>query len=229
MKKTLLSALIAGSMAVTNAQASEGVGVGVNYGLFSGATLELTYPITDVLQIRGALSNGMGLDETASDTDIEYEVEADGGINRLALDYHPFDSGFFLSAGYAFNSFQIDAVGTSSALESVEIGDDNYTVTSDLALNGQLDWDSGATLSLGWGHSPAKGLGFLVEVGAIFTGAANVDLSGTGTVSDGTTTYDVSNDPVVLESIAAEEKELEDEVADYEFLPILQAGITYRF
>jgi len=232
MKKTIISLAMA-SVVVASSQVSaseaDGLGLGVNYGLISGPTLELTYPLTDTLQIRGALSSGMGISETASDTDIDYEVEADGGVNRLALDYHPFGNGFFLSAGYAMNNFSLDAVGTSSAAETVDIGDDTYTVTSDVALNGKLDWNSGATLTLGWGHSPAKGLGFLIELGAIFTGAADVDLSGTGTVSDGTTTYDVSTDPTVLESIAAEEAKLEEDVADFEYLPVLQAGITYRF
>ncbi|MEA3404694.1 MAG: hypothetical protein U9R28_03025 [Pseudomonadota bacterium] len=232
IKKLVLSAAMTSFFAVptlSSANSAEGLGLGVNYGLFAGPTLELTYPLTDTLQIRGALSNGMGLSETTSDTDIDYEVEADGGINRLALDYHPFGSGFFLSAGYAVNSFELGALGTSSAAEVVEIGDDTYTVTSDVALNGKLDWENGPTASLGWGHSPATGFGFLIEIGAIFTGSAGVSLSGTGTVTDGTDTLDVSTDPTVLESLQAEETELENDVADYTVLPIFQAGITYRF
>ncbi len=232
MKKTLLSMAVASALvfsAQANASEVDNLGLGINYGLVAGPTLELTYPLTDTVQIRGALSTGMSIKETASETDIDYAVETDGGVNRLALDYHPFNNGFFLSAGYAMNSFKVDATGTSSAAETVEIGDDSYTVTADVALNGKLDWNNGATLSLGWGHSPADGFGFLVELGAIFTGSADVDLSGTGTVNDGTQDLDVSNDPTVLESLAAEETKLENDVADFTFLPILQAGITYRF
>lgn len=232
MKKLVLGTAMASFIAIptlSSANSAEGLGLGINYGLFAGPTLELTYPLTDTLQVRGALSNGMGLSETASDTDIDYEVEAKGGINRLALDYHPFGNGFFLSAGYAVNNFNLDATGTSSATEVVEIGDDTYTVTSDVSLNGKLDWNNGPTISLGWGHSPATGLGFLLEIGAIFTGSADVSLSGTGTVTDGTDVLDVSNDPTVQESLKAEEIKLENDVADYEYLPVFQAGITYRF
>ncbi|MDG6778749.1 hypothetical protein QCB44_08535 [Thiomicrorhabdus sp. zzn3] len=230
MKKIAMTAAIVSSLAMANsAQANsvEGLGVSANYGLFSGPTLELTYPINDVLQVRGALSSGMNLSETTSDTDIDYDVEADGGINRLALDYHPFGGTFFLSAGYAVNNFKLTANGTSATGQTVEIGDTTYDVTGDVALVGKLDWESGATLSMGWGHSPAQGWGAMVEIGAIFTGAPDVNLNGTGTVSDGTTTYDVSSE--LEEDIKAEEDKIENDVGDYNFLPILQAGVTYRF
>ena len=234
MKKLLLITAMASAIAISNkatASQIDGVGLGVNYGLFSGPTLELSYPINDTFQVRGALSNGMGLSETTSDTDIEYQVEADGGINRLAVDYHPFDGTFFLSGGYAVNNFSFDALGTSSVTDTVEIGNDEYYVDSDLTLGGNLDWDSGPTLSLGWGHSPAQGWGALLEVGVIFTGAAKVSLSGTGIVTNTETneTYDVSDSQEVRESLDVEQKKIEDDVANFTVLPIFQAGITYRF
>ncbi len=229
MKKLILSAILGSAVAlpsIASASSAEGVGVGINYGMFSGPTLELSYPLTDTLQVRGALSGGMGLSETSSDTDIDYKVEADGGINRLALDYHPFSNGFFLSGGYAVNSFNLKTNGSVAAGNTFDIGNDTYTATTDVSLAGKLDWDSGATLSLGWGHSPSEGLGFLIELGAIFTGAGDVALAGTGTV-DGV--VDVATDPTVQDSIRAEEAKLQNDVGDYDFLPILQAGVTYRF
>ena len=234
MKRTIISLTVSSALLVsTNAAASagDGVGVGVNYGLFSGPTLELTYPINDTFQVRGALSSGMALNETTSDTDIDYDVESNGGIQRLAVDYHPFDGVFFLSGGYAVNNFSFDTVGTSSDTTTVEIGDQEYNVDSDLTINGNLDWDSGPTLSLGWGHSPVEGWGAILEVGVIFTGSAKVSLSGKGIVTDTQTneTYDVSDSQEVRDSLDAEEKKIENDVADFTVLPILQAGITYRF
>lgn len=235
MKKIAITAALASSLVIVNAaQANsvEGLGVSANYGLFSGPTLELTYPINDVLQIRGALSSGMNLSETTSDTDIDYDVEADGGINRLALDYHPYGGTFFLSAGYAVNNFKLKANGTSAASGTVEIGDTQYLIDSEVNLNGKLDWESGATFSMGWGHSPAQGWGAMFEIGAIFTGAPDVSLSGTGLVEDASnpgTQLDVSDSPEVQEAIRKEEDKIENDVGDYNFLPILQAGVTYRF
>ncbi|WP_040727187.1 hypothetical protein [Thiomicrorhabdus sp. Kp2] len=218
MKKLILaSALFAGSFASHSLYASsmENVGLGINYGAFSGPSLELSYPISDTVQVRGALSGGMGLSETAKDTDIEYDVEADGGIHRIALDYHPFANGFFLSAGYAINNFELDASGSKSG--SVTVGNDTFT--GDVNINANIAWDNAPTLSLGWGHSPQQGLGFMIEAGAFFTGSPNTDINGTCT---GTCTgFD--------EALKDEEVKLQKDVADYDFLPMLQAGITYRF
>lgn len=235
MKKVVRVSLLAASslMLSANAQASsvDGLGVGVNYGLFAGPTFELNYVINDQLQVRGALSSGMTLSETTSDTDIKYDVEADGGINRLALDYHPFGNSFFLSAGYAVNNFKLSALGTTSAGQTVTIGDTTYNVDANVALNGQLNWDNGATLSFGWGNSPAKGWGALIEVGAIFTGSPKVTLTGTGTVdaNDGNGPQDVSSSQLVQDALNAEANKIQSDVGDYTFLPILQAGVTYRF
>jgi len=219
MKKILLSALFGASTLVASqsALAVDNVGVAVNYGLISGPALELTYPINDMLQVRGALSAGMGLSETANDTDIAYDVEADGGVNRLSMDYHPFSGAFFLSAGYAFNDFKLKANGTKAGA-NVEVG--NNTFNGTVKVNGKLDWDSAPMLSLGWGHSPSKGWGAMFEVGAIFTGAPDVSLAGT---------LNGASDPTLNAALKDEETKLKNDVGDYDFLPILQAGVTYRF
>lgn len=231
MTKTYLIAATA-AVAITSstmAVAMDNVGIGVNYGAFSGPTLELSYPITDNLQLRGALSGGMGLSESDTTDGVDYDIDTKGGIQRLALDYHPFNNGFFLSAGYAFNNFSIDALGSATDNKDVTIGDTDYTVVGNINLDGKLDWNNAPTLSLGWGHSPAKGLGFMIEVGAFFTGAPDVSLTGTGTVDDGSGVVDISTDPTLQAEIRKEEDNLKEDIADYDFLPMLQAGITYRF
>jgi hypothetical protein len=76
-------------------------------------------------------------------------------------------------------------------------------------------------LSLGWGHSPAVGWGAMFEVGAIFTGAPDVSLTGT--------TTDTASQDALNVALADEETKLKNDVGDYDFLPILQAGVTYRF
>lgn len=220
MKKLLLSAIIGSAVAVpsiASANSTEGVGVAVNYGLISGPALELTYPINDLFQARGALSGGMGLSESTSDTDIDYDVKADGGVHRLSMDYHPFAGTFFMSAGYAFNDFKLKADGTKTAV-NVKVGNDTFSGT--VNIKGAMEWESAPMLSLGWGHSQAEGWGAMFEVGAIFTGAGNVSLSGT---------LNGTEDANLNAALKDEEAILQKDVGDYDFLPILQAGITYRF
>ncbi len=230
MKKQLLSAMVFSVTTVSlsaSANAFENVGLGINYGLFSGPTLELTYPITDTLSVRGGLSSGMVLSgsQDGSGTEPDYKVKTEGEIHRLVLDYRPMGGNFFLSAGYAINNYEARANASHIISGPVTIGDQTYTTSANLSLKGVLDWENAPMISLGWGHSPESGWGALFEIGAIFTGAANVTLNGSGTV-DG---LDVSTNPTVRAALDAEEAKIKNDIADYDFLPVLQAGITYRF
>ncbi|VAW48947.1 hypothetical protein MNBD_GAMMA03-2114 [hydrothermal vent metagenome] len=58
--------------------------------------------MSQYLQIRGAVSSGISTNTKVNNTDVNYKIQSDGGINRLALDYHPFESGLFFSAVNAF-------------------------------------------------------------------------------------------------------------------------------
>lgn len=218
MKKYLLTALFGASALVlsASAQAKNDVGIAVNYGLISGATFELAMPINDQLQVRGALSTGMGASGKSSNTDISYNAKTEGGIQRLSLDYHPFAGTFFLSAGYAFSDFKVKSNGSKTG--TVKVGNDTFTGT--VKVYGDAEWDSAPMLSLGWGHSAASGWGGLFEIGAIFTGAPKTSL--TGTLND-------ANNASLNAALNEEQVKLQKDVADYDFLPILQAGVTYRF
>lgn len=221
MKKTIIA--LATTVLMSTAALADGheksVGVSANVGLLSGAGVEVTYPINDIFHVRGSLSAGLGIDETSGDPgEVQYNGQADGGINRLAIDYRPWAGTFFISAGYAMNNFALDVTGTGSGTTTV--GDDQ--ISGNININGQLNWDNGATLSMGWGHSPEQGWGAMLEIGAIFTGAANVSLTGTTDAAD----------PAQSEldaALAKEEDNLRSDMADLDFLPIIQAGITYRF
>lgn len=218
MKKTIVSAIIGTALALptlASANAASGVGVAVNYGLISGPAFELTYPINDLFQVRGALSTGMSLSETSNDTDVNYKVKADGGVHRLSMDYHPFAGSFFLSAGYAFNDFKLKA-NASETNPTI----DGKTINGNVNIKGAIEWDSAPMLSLGWGHSPAEGWGAMFEIGAIFTGTPDISLKGT---------TDTGSQSDLDEALKAEERKLKKDVANYDFLPVLQAGITYRF
>ncbi|QKI88075.1 hypothetical protein [Thiomicrorhabdus xiamenensis] len=206
------------------------VAVGIGIDIISGPTLEVSYPLNGYLTLRGTLSTGWSIDEDIQDSDIDYNVESDGAINRLAVDIHPFQNGFFVSAGYGLSDFKIKPSASYNNGDSFDVNGTTYTVESATAgLNGKLDWDSAPTLSLGWGHSPEQGWGFLFEAGAVFTGSAGVRLDGYGTVSTngGLVTYDLADDNNNV--IRDEEQNLQDEVKDYDLLPILRLGATYRF
>lgn len=230
MKKTALSTLIAagllGTSLASHASGIDKIGVGVGYEVVSGATLELNYPINDIFLVRGSLSRGAGYSLTESEDNVNYKAKADGGINRLALNYHPFKGAFFLSAGYAFNDFSLNVDGAGTG--SIKVGSESFDNAS-LKLKGVVEWDSAPTLSLGWGHSPSSGWGLMTELGVIFTGTPGASLTGTGSYDNGGGPVDVSSDPTFQNALKAEERKLQKDIADASFLPILQIQATYRF
>ena len=230
MKKRIAKTLVvtAISAASISAQASsmDSIGVGLGYEAISGTTLELNYPINKQFQVRGSISGGMGLSETQVEDGITYKAEAGGGIHRLALNYHPFEGNFFLSAGYAINNFNFDLNGSGTG--SVTVGADNFANAS-LDLGGNVDWSNAPTLSLGWGNSPEKGWGMMAEFGVIFTGSPDLSLTGTGTYDNGGGAVDISSDPLFQNALKAEEDKLKNDLADANLLPIIQLQANYRF
>ncbi|BBP44636.1 hypothetical protein THMIRHAS_00090 [Thiosulfatimonas sediminis] len=233
MKKILaLTAMAASILAVSNSYAQTQpfgqVGVAVGVDLISGPTLELSYPVTDYVSLRGSLSTGWSFDKTQEEEGIDYNLQVDGAINRLAVDVRPFKGSFFLSAGYGLSSFSLSGSGSVEQGNQFDLGDTSYTADTPVNIRSDFDWDSAPTLSFGWGHSPSQGLGFLFEMGAAFTGASNVSLNGTGTVTDGSNTFSLDSTQG-QEVLAEEEAKLQADVSDLEFLPIVRMAVTYRF
>jgi hypothetical protein len=237
MKRLTLAASLAAVLVSGAAMAESGkFGIGVNYGLLSGAGLEGTYVINPMFQARASISGGMDLSATDKSGDFDYAYSLKNGQKRLALDWHPFEGNFFVSGGYAINDYALQADATAgTAGQKVSIGNDSYTVVNPVSLRATANWSNAPTLSFGWGNSPEKGFGFLFEAGMIYTGAATYDLvatKGTANAVIGGTAYnnlDLTTDPRVKASLAAEKAKVEKNVAQMDFLPILQLGLNYRF
>lgn len=236
MKKVLaVSTLTIAALASNNlyAQTSpmDKVGVAVGVDLISGPTLELSYPITEYVSVRGSLSTGWSFEETQEEDGIDYKLQTDGAINRLAIDVRPFQGSFFLSAGYGLSNFELNGGGFVQQGNEFDLGNETYTADTDVNIAANLDWDSAPTLSFGWGHSPSQGFGFLFEMGAAFTGATNVSLTGTGSVTrqglgGGSFSLDSQEGQ---DTLAEEEAKLQDDVSDVDLLPIVRLAVTYRF
>lgn len=226
---TLAVATLSASTGYAQVNPMDKVGVAVGVDLISGPTVELSYPITDYVSVRGSLSTGWSFDETQEEDGIDYKLQTDGAINRLAVDVRPFQGSFFLSAGYGLSNFKLSGNGMVQSGNQFDLGNDTYTADTDVNIAADLDWDSSPTLSLGWGHSPSKGFGFLFEMGAAFTGATNASLAGTGDVTrEGGGSFSLDS-AEGQQALAEEEAKLQDDVSDVDLLPIVRMAVTYRF
>jgi hypothetical protein len=206
MRKTLFYLfLIVGIQSVSFAF-NENIGVGIGLGS-GGYELKGIYRFSEYFS--ASLDyNAMGLDNISMDDlgSSGQDISASGtlqisSVNGL-INFHPFASGFRVSAGYGYN---LSDISIAIEGENVDIGGGN---TAD--LEGTITIDTGSTLpylGVAWGYGYDDFLSFDFSMGILFiekiTGDnlidSDVTMSSsalTGFVSDLDTTYstDLAND-----------------------------------
>lgn len=206
---------LAGTASTSAASDASGrIGVGVTAGSL-GIGPEVDYAITRNLTVRGNLTF-LNFSHDYSTGDIDFDGSARLGSGGVMLDYHPFKSGFFVSAGGRINKNKVRVTATPSS--NVTIGGNEYTPEQVGTLKGFADFRTLApTLTTGFRGHLGHGVRFGIEAGAMFMGSARVrDLTFTGT--------GVSSD-----DLAEEQQKLRDEIDDYKIYPIVQISAGYRF
>lgn len=153
---------------------------------------------------------------------IPYRMDADAANAGAALDLHPFENGFLISAGVFWNGNKADMVSKSSSA-SVNVGSATFTQAQVGTINGKLRYDSVVPyVGIGYDNASfAKGpWSITVRAGLFFMGGAEVRLRATGTLA---------GDPAFQANLSREEERLEDEFDVLSFYPAVTIGFKYRF
>ena len=194
-------------------------GTGIGAGISSlGFNVEVSQALTNNLALR------LGYNSASYDTDgetdgIDYEYELDWSSANLTLDWHPFGNGFRLSVGALSNDNSIEAESKDLS-GTVEVGDGNFTAAQVGRIEGDIEFDSFAPYAgIGWGRIPESGLGFMLDLGIAFQGSPDVELRSVDGV--------LSDDPTLNAALAEEEKQLEDDVEDFDLYPVIKLNLVY--
>jgi hypothetical protein len=194
-----------------------------------GAGVELTVGLSPQWNGRFGL-NAFDYSDRREASGIEYDAEAQLRTAAALLDFHPGGHGFRLTAGAIWNGTKVEGSSLPPSSGFYELGDVLVPVTLLGTLDAEADFDPVAPyLGLGWGNAVGANqkVGFSFEVGALFQGKADVEL--TPVISPDSPL----NNPLAREAlqilIEREEAELEDEAADYDVYPVVSLGVTYRF
>jgi ethanolamine utilization microcompartment shell protein EutS len=210
----LVCAAIVLAAASGPAAAGDRIGIGVKFGTL-GFGLDITGRVNDWFSVRGTF-NAADANDTHEESGVEYETDVAFGASGLLFDFHPWKNNFRLTAGWMHNRTGADLLGTPT--ENVEIGDTVYTPAEAGTISGDVAFkDSAGYVGFGYG-SAARGPGrvrFVLDVGAL--------LQGTGAVTLSSSTGLVSQD-----DLAKEEQDLEDDLDDLSFYPVLALGISFR-
>ncbi|MEL7482378.1 MAG: hypothetical protein AAGJ29_12545 [Pseudomonadota bacterium] len=186
-----------------------------------GGVAEVKLRLNDYLKLRAG-GNYLEFGFDITEDDIEYDGDVEFAGFTGAVDLHPFRNGFMLSGGVFAGNKAFDFEATSD--EAVTIGDVEFTPAEYGQILGEAGWrDAAPFVGLGFDNTFVgdRRWGFSALAGAAFFGAGDVELMSVG--------GSLSDNPILVEQLAIEEANLEDEIDDFQVYPVVQLGVSVRF
>jgi hypothetical protein len=217
LKKTVV--FIAILLVIPVAGFTQGSSVGLKISTLGGG-LEVDRSFSDSIGGRIGVNNAT-IDYTATIDDIEYNFDVNLMSISALLDWYPFKGSFRISGGVLYNDNNLDADAKSA--NTYEVGGTQYTGLEVGNLTGKIDFDDITPyFGIGWNVplGKSKRFGFLADLGVVYQGTPEVDLSADGLLANNAT---FQND------LQNEEEELQSKLDGYEYYPVIAIGLSYRF
>ena len=196
--------------------------VGGKFGTL-GVGLELSAPVASKHHARVNL-NAMNYNISVEDKSINYDADVDLLSFGVLYDFYPYNRNLRLTTGLYYNGNEIALSNDSSnaALGRYILGGVPYDLTGS-KLTGQIEFNPVAPyVGIGYGSSVLghKQWTFSVDLGILYQGEPDVELSASGPVTA---------DATLAANLEKEEQELKDELSNLPFYPVVSFGIAYRF
>jgi hypothetical protein len=178
---------------------------------------DVTVRLFERLNIRGGYS-GWNDDYTVDLDEAEVDGSVDLQVIPVLLDWHPAGSGFRISAGIMLGDSEV-ALSTQDKVLTLDGTD--YAVST---LEGSITiGDVNPYLGIGYGNAVGDDgrWHFSCDFGAVYLTEPEVAASA---VAENSAVQAALN-----AALAAEVAELEDELKDVSFYPVLTVGVSFRF
>lgn len=166
--------------------------------------------------------NVFSIDHDDTYNDVDYEFDVDLFSLPVLLDWHPNGGGFRVSVGAMVNGNE--ASGEGQAANGVfTIGNTVYSAAQVGTLKADVDFNGFAPyLGVGYGNAVGKGnkWSFFFDVGVAYQGSADVTLTANGPIA---------GDATFQSELEKERQDLEDDMDDFQFYPVIAIGVSYKF
>ncbi len=203
------------------AQALLGVGVTGKVGT-TGLGADLTVPlIPNWINLRAGYNYGE-LRPSTTQGGINYKADLRLGTAPLLIDIYPFHGNFRITGGVYLNRTKLDL---SSIVDANDVGLGGVLPGTNVTLNANVSWskDYAPYFGIGYGNAVDANvldlpiaLGLSIDLGAYYQGSPTVILT-------------ESTGSVLPADLAAEAAQLEQDLSNFKFFPVLTIGIHIRF
>ncbi|MEA2601864.1 MAG: hypothetical protein QOF89_2856 [Acidobacteriota bacterium] len=196
-----------------------------------GGGVELTVGLSPQVNVR---LGGNAFDYTDNDREVSgifYDATAHLRTAEALLDFHPGGRSFRLSAGAIYNDTKVDGSSLPPASGSYDIGGVAVPVSIVGTLDGKIDFNPVVPyVGIGWGNAvgPGRRVRFAADLGVVFQGKGNVTLTPLLPADSPLNTNPVARQAFQI-LIDREERDIEQDVADYTAYPVISVGVSYRF
>ena len=187
-----------------------------------GGGLEVAKGLTPWLGLRGGL-NYFTYSYDSEESGNQYELELELKSFGLFVDLHPFKQAFRITGGFLINGNEVTGVG-KAASSDFELNGNDYPLSR---ANAKLSYNTFAPyVGLGWDTTfgDYDNWGFTFDIGVVFSGSPDLSLDAN---LDSSASI---NQKATFETDKNKEiAELQKDLNDYEFWPVVSTGIVYQF
>lgn len=223
MKKTLISLAAVGALISVSGVHARDLGITAEVGT-TGLGFHLVAPIKDNLNARFGV-NAFNRSFNEETNDASYDVSLKLRTFDALLDYYPMGGGFRVTGGVIYNGNRVTARAEPTG-GTYTFNGNVYTSAQVGQVDGRIDFNNVAPyLGIGFGNAlaPQKGWGFSADLGVMFQGSPEARLSSSGCTAGAAVCSQLASD------LAAESRDLNDEVRDLRYYPVLRVGVSYKF
>jgi hypothetical protein len=199
------------------------VGVTLKGGTVGGG-VDFTKSINESFKVRAGYST-FKYDDTYTESEIDFDGKLQIGGWNLLGDWHPWASGWRVTGGVYGPSHKISGSGKFNTLGTIDVNGTTYSSTDLSSLDMAAKWN-GVRPYLGFGYdgfnsAKAGGFFFSADVGVIFSGSPKFSLTANCT--------NPALCSALATDLAAEEAQINSDLNDAKYLPVVQIGVGYRF
>jgi len=223
MRKIIGIIAVVGGLTAVAVPASADVAVGAGVGTM-GWELDVATEVNTFLAVR--LNGNVGsftipdLGFGGSYGGIGYDVHGDLLSLGLVADFHPLGlspigSGFVLSGGLYYNKNEFEFTSTTAG--SVTVGGTSYPNPVLVANTTFPDWAPYASVGYDGTFHGILPVSFFMRAGVLFQGSPSVTLRETSGLG------------ILPTDLAAEAQQLQSDMANFEYYPVLAIGVTISF